>query len=529
MITKSDQNKRRKRYIGCLAPLTDTTHDFKKYIKSTDFIIDTDTNYDATGVGWKPHANTLYPHYMNFVSKSCGDDYQWINGILTKNTYVSEKGTLSYTDGTLFVSENVQPQWILGLKKDSLRNNDPKLELYNQKLTDIPTNINLTNGMTLSASPTDGLDFNHADPTKNLSLRTGENGAIIVNPDFDLSTHKPVPLHTTPSLNKDYRIYCKIRNKSSIPTDINHIEHMNSIGCFIYDKRLSVESSSGTNTWKQVQGRNELFFIVDYGVQTLAPVIESARSWGGGKLNNQKVNINLLFSPTVHGDPATQSTPASHAVSKLTDVTLAGNGTETCVTYWTFVEKLKIESDDPIHMVKSDVTMEYEKKPWISGDYKVKQRWTDMHLANIINDSNKNNSISKIEKSISPSGSGSGFKHPVNPNISKLTARKRSGDWLQIWWAANFADLYYKPGIRDIYIQSCNFTHWDTDALCEPEFPTCDGVDDNAKKKWYKQRIWLVTGDYPCMCWAIYNKVNVFFITTTVPNPRYYCIYIQDF
>ena len=182
MTTKTQQNERRKRYIGCLAPLTDTTHDFKNYMRTTDFITDTNAKYDATHEGWKPGANTLYPAYMNFVSKSCGDNTQWIDGILTKNTYVSENGIPPDTDGTLFVSENVQPQWILGLKKDSLRNSDPKLNQYNESLSSIPTNINLTDGMALPASPTDGLDFNHAHYTKALSLRTGENGAIIVNP-----------------------------------------------------------------------------------------------------------------------------------------------------------------------------------------------------------------------------------------------------------------------------------------------------------------------------------------------------------
>ena len=235
--------------------------------------------------------------------------------------------------------------------------------------------------------------------------------------------------------------------------------------------------------------------------------------------------INIINTPTTQGDPNKGGDPGAIKFgidNLLPPDVLTSNTCEipdqnrlvgyACplIFNWYYTQKEISLPNNPIMMSSYSISTQ----PSGVG-YRQLQDWKQSDVkgypGKTLENSGFENSINQLKKLMNPlyQPGTNQISQKKMPEASFYVQRKRSGDYLQIKTAYEFpaiaANYANQRGVYELILGPKN--------AMVPK--TTLGGDGNLKQrpinrntKWYRNRTYFVTGDWPAFCYATYNRIN---------------------
>ena len=240
-------------------------------------------------------------------------------------------------------------------------------------------------------------------------------------------------------------------------------------------------------------GLDNIFFVIDTGdnlVQLLA-----------GLTSPSKINIHQIHSMVTLADSAPKTIPNSPKYKK--------NNSSVILYSWYYSEPITIDHRDPLFI--SSFRIENSRAAASDTNWDIKQKWTLPAVAgqttyinsvtNAKKDNNKNVVKSYLETYVIPK-IDSAFSDKDKIHGSHFIQRKRSGDYLQILFAKKVPGLMKSdPADR--------FKLKNTPYGSKTNF---EELQKQYSEKDFRDRTFFITGDWPAVCWAVWNKVNTIMV-----------------
>ena len=299
-----------------------------------------------------------------------------------------------------------------------------------------------------------------------------------------------------------------IDNIKTVPTLPNHTVVIN------------VKTDSGNPTLCKIEGFNkpytnsvfelftgfeDIFFVIDTGdnlVQLLA-----------GLTPPSKINIHQIHSMVTLADSAPKTIPNSPKYKK--------NNPSVILHSWYYSEPITIYHRDPLFI--SSFRIENSRVAANSNiDWNIKQKWTlpdvdgqTTYINSVTNakkDNNKNVVKSYLETYVIPKINYA-FSDKDKIHGSQFIQRKRSGDYFQILFAKKLPGLMkYDPAgrfeLKNTPLEPLLFS----------------SIKDKYDETRFRERTFFITGDWPAVCWAVWNKVNTIMVFKHPKNVLECCI-----
>ena len=254
-------------------------------------------------------------------------------------------------------------------------------------------------------------------------------------------------------------------------------------------------------------GFDDIFFVIDTGdnlVQLLA-----------GLTHPSKINIHQIHSMVTLADSAPKTIPNSPKYKK--------NNPSVILHSWYYSEPITIDHRDPLFISSFRIVNSRAAAANSNIDWNIKQSWTLPDVAgqttyinsvtNAKKDNNKNVVKSYLETYVIPK-INSAFSDKDKIHGSHFLQRKRSGDYLQILFAKKLPGLMkYDPAGR-FELKNTPFGR--------PE--TFYNIQINYDENQFRERTFFITGDWPAVCWAVWNKVNTIMVFKHPKNVLECCI-----
>jgi len=250
----------------------------------------------------------------------------------------------------------------------------------------------------------------------------------------------------------------------------------------------------------------DIFFVIDTGdnlVQLLA-----------GLTPPSKINIHQIHSMVTLADSAPKTIPNSPKYKKNNKLVILHS--------WYYSEPIIIDHEDPLFI--SSFRIENSRAAGYDSitNWEIKQKWTLPAVAgqttyinsvsNAKKDNNKNVVKSYLETYVIPKIDYA-FSDKDKIHGSHFIQRKRSGDYLQVLFAEKL------PGLMK-YDPSGRFELKNT-----PYDPLpFSYIRDKYTVNQFRQRTFFITGDWPAVCWAIWNRVNTIMVFKHPKNIEECCI-----
>ena len=256
------------------------------------------------------------------------------------------------------------------------------------------------------------------------------------------------------------------------------------------------------------EGICELFFVIDTGddlVQNLMGLVSPA--------NTPTFIINVIHSQFTLGDSAPKTLPDSPKYKS--------KNTKVRTVSWYLTDNLTVPQNDPLFLSSISISSKLAGVGWkIRQDWKTNYGQGDQLVKQTFNAKEDNSKPEAVKylTSVLPTIQGNFLLGNVdqvvineynndpanltNPNrtaqktqvTSSITAQgKRSGDHLQIWICKMLIEFYFRNGafikVRETIGSQYN------------------PLNDQSKD--YRKHTFVITGDWPCFAYCVYNKINV--------------------
>ena len=301
------------------------------------------------------------------------------------------------------------------------------------------------------------------------------------------------------------------------PSNIDYIKSVPSAPA--HTGRISVKTVSGptpctiqgfnkpyTNSiFELFAGFDDIFFVIDTGdnlVQLLA-----------GLTPPSKINIHQIHSMVTLADSAPKTIPNSPKYKK--------NNPSVILYSWYYSEPITIDHRDPLFI--SSFRIENSRAVNSNTDWDIKQKWTlpaeagqTTYINSVTNakkDNNKNVVKSYLETYVIPKIDYA-FSDKDKIHGSHFIQRKRSGDYLQVLFAKKVPGLMKSdPSVR-FEVKNTPYGR--------PE--TFDKIQEKYDENQFRQRTFFITGDWPAVCWAVWNQVNTIMVFKHPKNIEECCI-----
>lgn len=228
---------------------------------------------------------------------------------------------------------------------------------------------------------------------------------------------------------------------------------------------------------------DNLFFIIDTGDDLIDKLKKTKPT--------KNTNLHVIHSMVTIADSAPKTKPDSN---KYTTIPIKGS--KIVSHSWYYNVPFNIKANNTLFMSNYYITNNCDVQ------WKIKQKWnlggpsgtstystTDAHM-----DNNRTAIKNLLNPLLNKKSLTDKEKITMNINFQK----KRSGDYLQILAAKMMPDILAKGSVS-------HFTH----VRGSSSSPKIIGLGNLA---YYYPRTYFVTGDWPAMSYAIYNKVNCIMI-----------------
>lgn len=271
---------------------------------------------------------------------------------------------------------------------------------------------------------------------------------------------------------------------------------------------------------------------------------------------DQKFHVHVINSVETIGDSASKIAPDKQKLYTYNSNPNTANSScynQVRLFSWLYSEVMNIPANDPLMISSYNITGNYlpnNQKKWI-----ITQNWKGIgEPGGFYNNSNKDNDKTNIAKDITTAiypSSVDGFLYGKSisdssnnllkkKRISLALQRKRSGDYLQIRFAKLFPEIVYNyyssfhliipnkfgtdneydnPSVNNKYPPNSQFFSqeyiWNFPKILGNNLQArdlpCPVLTDPERNIIIRNNTFLVTLDWPCLCYAVYNKVNVIF------------------
>lgn len=189
--------------------------------------------------------------------------------------------------------------------------------------------------------------------------------------------------------------------------------------------------------------------------------------------------------------------------------------------------RVRNNTEDPAFMTSFGVKTKLDSK---IDRWGVRQTWSLMTEApQVVTNPHKDNNKKSVKEELKRM-----FTNVTSPElISYQIQKKRSGDHLAIKYAKDFPSIVVKQAKAERII----FTRgpkegatYGNDNMWEDRshYEAFNHNDENQAKKWYKDRTYFITGDWPAFGWAVMNKVNVIIIYRLTGQKYAIRVYFDD-
>lgn len=189
--------------------------------------------------------------------------------------------------------------------------------------------------------------------------------------------------------------------------------------------------------------------------------------------------------------------------------------------------RVRNNTEDPAFMTSFGVKTKLDST---IDRWGVRQTWSLMTEApQVVTNPHKDNNKKSVKEELKRM-----FTNGTSPElISYQIQKKRSGDHLAIKYAKDFPSIVVKQAKAERII----FTRgpkegatYGNDNMWEDRshYEAFNHNDENEAKKWYKDRTYFITGDWPAFGWAVMNKVNVIIIYRLTGQKYAIRVYFDD-
>jgi len=189
--------------------------------------------------------------------------------------------------------------------------------------------------------------------------------------------------------------------------------------------------------------------------------------------------------------------------------------------------RVRNNTEDPAFMTSFGVKTKLDSA---IDRWGVRQTWSLMTEApQVVTNPHKDNNKKSVKEELKRM-----FTNGTSPElISYQIQKKRSGDHLAIKYAKDFPGIVVKQANAERIIFSRgpkeggtygNDNMW----VDRSHYEAFNNSNENEAKKWYKDRTYFITGDWPAFGWAIMNKVNVIIIYRLTRQKYAIRVYFDD-
>ncbi len=223
---------------------------------------------------------------------------------------------------------------------------------------------------------------------------------------------------------------------------------------------------------------------------------------GGTQVIPTLPQIHIIHTALTLADSAPKTKPDDKNYINKT-----GRPQQIDVNSWYYTKELTIPSDSRLFMTHYAV-----KNSLVAGsNWDIQQQWIlpetvagkqDFFTLNAKIDNNVPAVTARIGKNNFDSRA---ILPDQQKEVNLCIQRKRSGDYFQIWMASHLPQKLTANNFEESQMLHVRPTQ-------KPrKFPI------EQTKKWYKERTYFVTGDYPAFCYAVYMQINCYF-NPPIPN-----------
>lgn len=286
-------------------------------------------------------------------------------------------------------------------------------------------------------------------------------------------------------------------------------------------------------------GKTDVFFVIDVGDH----LVDRLRSINQAGIAANRLNIHVVHSSITQADSASKTKPNSRVYKDI------DNTKSVRVYSWWYNQPITISNAD-YNGITNPITNKFLSNynittrpldavavaaaPADGAPANMRQYWTMQqtwttqagshiyHTDDPHEDNSKPTVLSFLHTHLNNS-----INTPANIALRILCnlaiQKKRSGDWLQIWYAYILAFLLIQERNHFIGMNTVNRGVGDDRRA---NYATDIPVDTIAN---YKSRSYFITGDWPAACYAIYCGINVILIingsTENKIKPKIICIH----
>ena len=270
-------------------------------------------------------------------------------------------------------------------------------------------------------------------------------------------------------------------------------------------------------------GKNHVFFIQDVA----GDVVKQLKYVYGG---DSIYHIHIINSVETIGDSASKIKP--DCKKKYLYKKHPGVNSKVRLFSWLHTKNREIiGSTDNFILSSYNIKTKYAET---TGQFKINQTWNDEFYHDINKENNKTKIINEINNVLGKDSSGKDRTF-YNKNIrdidikqiSRALQRKRSGDYLQIKFAKDFPSIE-KNNFKLILPDDDQYTILNKE---DPKWEYPDAYSDSLIElptDIKKINTFIVTNDWPCLSYAIFNQVNVIFHNSH-PSCKYLLVFQFNF
>ena len=266
----------------------------------------------------------------------------------------------------------------------------------------------------------------------------------------------------------------------------------------------------------------------------------SLGSWNTTK----KLGVHIIHTPETMADSANGAPPNSKRWDEVNAASLitltswqyyaaiggGGNyGSVTAENHSVFLSNYKITTVwNPVPLPPNPVV------------YSVKQTWRRVGFTHTFDVPSKDNAAPSISTRVASNYAATDINSILahatvaeKDSLSFNLQTKRAGDWLQMIATSEFPTRVLADRTTQVFLHK-NGNHYPPPADKISErctiVPTT-GPLQAEYKKWYKDRTFILTGDWPAFCYAAFNRINCILVCKKVVNgeqPSVISLYFQD-
>lgn len=324
------------------------------------------------------------------------------------------------------------------------------------------------------------------------------------------------------------QVKCKLENN-----DISFLKIKRKDNSKEYDKLLTTDINIFENCYNPDASKVDIFFIQDVADAQLLHQLKHTYIAGN---NIKNYYIHVINSVETIGDSASKILPECKKMYYYKD-----KPHPTCKTRvfsWLNTNNRTLTTYEYDEFMKTDykITTSYNQQSNIKKRLIINQNWTKTDVAGEfyydINQANNRTSIIDEVKNHLNEPDDNEEKKEKKEKISRAFQRKRSGDYLQIYFAKKFPHLKNEefklilPDQKQLDILKSQESQSDSESSPN-EWIYPDAYQDNlieVTPENKKKNTFIVTNDWPCLAYAIYNKVNVI-LHNNSPSCRYLLVF----